>query len=203
MNKNEIIKRLTVDGGWWVVDGNGASRYYRRLLSFFLLLAIHYPLFTIHSLYAAPTGMSFLKYAVGAKANALGGAYLAQAQDASAIYWNPSAIASMPSSQVFFYHSQFLLGSNYNYAAYVHPFKTHKASFGMAYASYAQGDMDSRDDQGNLTGAFKANDSMATFSYGRKMGSKLSLGMGMSVIQSQIASFSANSWMKGSFPYFF
>src|SRR3989338_6425770 len=49
---------------------------------------------------APPSGMSFLKYAVGAKANALGGAYLASANDASAISWNPAALASIDRKSV-------------------------------------------------------------------------------------------------------
>ena len=187
--------KLNVGGEWWVVCGNGLNRgLCRLLLSFFLLLATHYSPLTTHRLYAVPTGMSFLKYAVGAKANAMGGAYLAQAQDASAIYWNPSAIASMPSSELFFYRSQFVLASNYNYAAYVHPFKTHKAAYGLAYASYSQGSLDARDSSGNSLGSYAAADSLATFSFARKVNSKLSLGMGLNILQSSIGSFSANGW---------
>ena len=162
------------------------------LLSLLILATGDWRPATAHA--AAPTGMSFLKYAVGAKANALAGAYIASAQDASAIYWNPSAIASMPSSQIFFYHSQFVLNSDYNYAAYVHPFKTHKAAYGLAYASFSQGSLDARDSSGNSQGSFTAMDSLASFSYARKVNSELSLGMGLNILQSSIGSFSANGW---------
>ena len=91
-------------------------------LSGLMILALQAPSF------AQAPGMSVLKYPVGARANALAGAFSAQAQDASAVSWNPSALSRLSSSQVYFYHSQFVMNTSYDYAAYAHPFGSHKAA---------------------------------------------------------------------------
>jgi hypothetical protein len=48
----------------------------------------------------------FLAVGVGARALALGGAYVALVDDATAGYWNPAALATGPDSQVHFMHAE-------------------------------------------------------------------------------------------------
>ena len=44
---------------------------------------------------AGTSAFSFLRIGVGARAAALGGAYVSLSEDASALYWNPAALARL------------------------------------------------------------------------------------------------------------
>ena len=63
------------------------------------------------------TAAKFLSIPVGARALAMGGAYTALANDASAIYWNPGGLAQVTSREVFFMHSEWLADINFDHFA--------------------------------------------------------------------------------------
>ena len=46
------------------------------------------------------TAAQFLKIGIGARALALGGAYSAIADDASALYWNPGGLSRIPTFRI-------------------------------------------------------------------------------------------------------
>src|SRR4029077_16365745 len=82
------------------------------------------------SAFCGPTGLPFLNLGVGAAGQSMGGAYSALAQDASATYWNPSALSKLDSSQIFAYHNQFVSDLSYSYFAFAKPFKN--SAFGLS-----------------------------------------------------------------------
>lgn len=63
------------------------------------------------------TAASFLNVDIGAKAVGMGGAYVAVADDISAMFWNPAGIARLQGSQAMFNHTQWLADMSFNYAA--------------------------------------------------------------------------------------
>ncbi len=63
------------------------------------------------------TSAQFLKLGVGARAISLGGTFVAEASDLSALYWNPAGLARMNGSAVQLSHTQYLADIDYNYAA--------------------------------------------------------------------------------------
>jgi hypothetical protein len=65
------------------------------------------------------TAAPFLGLGVGARATAMGGAQVAQAQGPSALYWNPSAITAMTANGVEFSNSQWFVDSRLQHAAVV------------------------------------------------------------------------------------
>lgn len=62
-------------------------------------------------------GVQFLKIGVGARGNALGGAYSALVNDLSAIHWNPAGIADVKSMAAEFSYTQWLFDFSHNFAA--------------------------------------------------------------------------------------
>ncbi|MDW8235629.1 MAG: PorV/PorQ family protein [Bacteroidia bacterium] len=70
----------------------------------------------------------FLKIGVGARAAGLGNAQSASVADASASYWNPAALVSIPSyPQLFFMHSEYFAGVvKYDYGAIAFPIATER-----------------------------------------------------------------------------
>ncbi len=61
----------------------------------------------------------FLGIGVGARATAMGGAQVAQAQGPSALYWNPSAITAMTTNGAEFSNSEWFVDSRLQHAALV------------------------------------------------------------------------------------
>jgi opacity protein-like surface antigen len=62
------------------------------------------------------TAAPFLNVGIGARAIAMGGAYVSMANDATAIYWNPAGIANMPGSEAVFNHSEWIADINFDFA---------------------------------------------------------------------------------------
>ena len=64
------------------------------------------------------TAGQFLKLGVGARPIALGGAFVAQANDLSAMYWNPAGLARLSGASVQLAHTRYLADITYNFAAF-------------------------------------------------------------------------------------
>jgi hypothetical protein len=61
--------------------------------------------------------MAFLKIGVDARAAAMGNAYTALANDASASYWNPAGLAMAENHSILFMHNAWLLDINHEFVA--------------------------------------------------------------------------------------
>lgn len=132
-------------------------------------------------------GLPFLRSGVGARAQAMGGAYLAQAQDASAVYWNPSALGRLESKELFLYHSRLVSDFTYDYLAYAQSFKR-RGSLGLALGRFSKGAFDARDAGGRPLGEFTASTSLLAAAYGIRVSGSMSVGAGIQAIQSKIDS---------------
>ena len=64
------------------------------------------------------TAAQFLKIGVGARAISLGGTFVAQANDLSALYWNPAGLSNLTGSAVQLARTDYLAGINYNFAGF-------------------------------------------------------------------------------------
>lgn len=63
------------------------------------------------------TAAPFLNISQGARAAAMGSAFVAVADDPSAIFWNPAGIARIQGGSVMFDHTNWIADINYNYMA--------------------------------------------------------------------------------------
>lgn len=61
------------------------------------------------------TAGEFLQIGVGARAQALGGAFVAASDDAGSLYWNPAGLARMTNSEVLAAHSEWLGDVSFDY----------------------------------------------------------------------------------------
>lgn len=69
------------------------------------------------------TAGKFLSIDVGARSVAMGGAFVAVANDASAMFWNAAGIATLSNPEVFVSYTKWLADINYNYSGFVLPLK--------------------------------------------------------------------------------
>lgn len=110
-------------------------------------------------------GAQFLKLGVGARAVAMGEAYTAVANEASALYWNPAGLARIGRRSATFMHAVYLDTSYFDYAAYAHNFNP----YGYAGASvqyFSAGKITETSDATGLdVGDFTPRDLAVTIGY--------------------------------------
>lgn len=133
------------------------------------------------------TAASFLEIPVGARALAMGNAYVASAEDASALYWNPSGIARVQTNQAFIQHTNWLAGTKFDYAGIVFPLGEF-GTVGASVTSFNSGDMkvtniDFPDGNGLY---FNVNDVAIGVSYARALTDRFSIGFNAKYIQESI-----------------
>jgi len=88
------------------------------------------------------TAAKFLSVGIGARANAMGGAFTSVANDASALYWNPAGVASLNDFEAMFTYTSLYkdLDINVNYVAVVLPMGE-TGNFGVSVTALDFGEM--------------------------------------------------------------
>jgi hypothetical protein len=138
------------------------------------------------------TGLAFLKIGVGARAAAMGEAYAAVAQDASATYWNPAGIANAPRTEVHASHHEWISDVRYEYLAAVRGLKGH--AVGAHAALLHMGKLEGRDDAGNFTESFHAYDLSTGVTYARRIAQPLEVGATAKLLYAKIEDYSATGF---------
>ena len=69
---------------------------------------------------AGTAAAQFLKIGVGGRATAMGEAFVAVANDASALYWNPAGIAQFQKNELIISHVDWFVDINHEFVGYVH-----------------------------------------------------------------------------------
>jgi hypothetical protein len=138
------------------------------------------------------TGLAFLKIGVGARAAAMGEAYAAVAQDATAIYWNPAGIANAPGPEFHASHNEWISDVRYEYIAAVQGKKGQ--AFGAHLGLLHMGELEGRDNDGNFTESFRAYDLTAGLTWARRLSRSFELGVTGKVLYEKIFDYSATGW---------
>ncbi len=130
------------------------------------------------------TAAEFLNLGAGARAAAMGNAYSAGTNDASAVYWNPAAMTQVAHRSATFMHSAYINSSYFDYAGYVQN-EPKWGAFGGALQYFSAGRLAQTDETGATTGDFTPYDMAVYFSYAREVGG-FALGATAKVIDSNI-----------------
>ena len=141
------------------------------------------------------TGAKFLSIPVGARAVGMGGAFVAVANDASAMYWNPAGIAQLGQSEALFTHSSWIAGLEFNYGGVVVPVSG-LGSLGVNFTSLTMTDMErTTEEQPEGTGEFFSAGSFAVgVSYARNLTEWFSIGTNVKYINEHIWNSSATDF---------
>ncbi len=140
------------------------------------------------------TSAQFLKLGVGARAISLGGAFVAQANDLSALYWNPAGLANLSGSSLQLALTDYLAGVDYSFAG----FGTNLGNAGAIAASLIyldSGSMQVRtEEMPEGTGEeFNVRNFALQVSYARALTDKFSVGTTIKYIQESIWHSSASA----------
>ncbi len=155
-----------------------------------LLLAV--PL-CVYAQDAGKSGLAFLKIGAGSRAAALGEAYVALANDATAIYWNPAGLALSSHSQLSVTHLEWLENINHNFAAI--SFRGFGGTLGLALTTQTIPGIELRDKPtSEPLGNFDARDVALSLAYGRKWSASLAVGVTVKALYEKIYLNSANGF---------
>jgi hypothetical protein len=117
----------------------------------------------------------------------MGGAFVATANDASAMYWNPAGLGSLQSAEFIFVHTNWLAEISFDYAGVVMPVAG-LGTLGVNLTMLNMGEMEVRtEDMQNGTGEFfDASDMALGLSFGLGLTDRFALGFNAKYIQQRI-----------------
>jgi hypothetical protein len=162
-----------------------------------LLLIILVPLFADFAKLGT-SGAQFLKIGVG-RGTAMGEAFVAVVDDASATFWNPSGLALMTNREISFQHNEWIADIRHEYLTVALPLGSF-GTIGVSVTALTMGQMEIltiddpnttiREDTG--TGEyFSASDFAVGFSFGRMFTDRLAAGVSIKAVQELVWDMSA------------
>lgn len=142
-----------------------------------IIIAMILALMATANLEAANAGGTtpLFSYGAGGRALGMGGANVALANDASAIFWNPATLTNLQDRSLSLMHLPLPEGTNYDFAAFGWPTVDY-GTFSLGAFLLTTGDIERRDESGRLLGTFSANQQMFLVGYGKQINRFLSLG---------------------------
>ena len=121
----------------------------KKYIVFILILSITIPVQLFAQQYVkdvskvGTTAAPFLAIEVGSRAIGMGGAFVAVANDASALYWNPAGIARLPGGAITLNHTEWLADVSFEYAGIALNLGSIGA-LGLSFTALNMDDMDVR-----------------------------------------------------------
>ena len=167
------------------------KKIFRIFAIFLLIFGLHWQLVKAENYYGMPN--DYLQYGAGARSLAMGGAYVALADEASAPYWNPAGLTQVEEHQFLSMYAPFFEGVSHNFVSYVHPLRSWGnlaiSDIFLYSGGYEEVDMD-----GNV---LDTNQSIfmnsVIFSYAGRIFRQLSLGANLKLVHERVMRYSGNS----------
>ncbi|HVO75895.1 MAG TPA: PorV/PorQ family protein, partial [Ignavibacteriaceae bacterium] len=140
------------------------------------------------------TVAQFLSIGQGARATAMGSAFVAVSDDPSSIYWNPAGISKVKNAAFAVDHTQWIADINYNYMALVY----NLGNFGAIGASFTVSDIDEMNvttvEKPEGTGEkFGVTDAAFSIAWGMQLTDKFAIGFNPKFIYQSIWKMSATA----------
>lgn len=137
---------------------------------------------------AGTAAMTFLKIGVGARAAAMGGAYVAMANDAAATYWNPAGVVQSGKNELVVAHLDWLVDVDYEYMGYIHQ-ATRNLGIGafVGYLHFADMPVTTEYHPYGNGEYFSYNDLVAGVSAALKMTDRFSFGLTLKYAREELA----------------
>ena len=141
------------------------------------------------------TAGTFLSIPVGARALGMGGAFVALANDASAMYWNPAGVSKLFQSEALFAHANWIADVNFNYGGVVVPLGDFGTG-GVNLTSLSMGEMErTTEEQPDGTGQmFSAGSFAVGLTYGKTLTDWFSIGFNVKYVNERIWNSSATGF---------
>ena len=136
---------------------------------------------------AGTTAAPFLKIGVGARAVALGGNFVALANDANALYWNPAGIANINNISFSATHTEWFAGITHGAVQFAVPMSENFAiGFDVLYLSSGNIEQTTLEQQNGNGIFYDASDFALGVTYARKLTNRFTVGVKAKFIQQRI-----------------
>jgi hypothetical protein len=145
----------------------------------------------------AGTGaFSFLRIGIGARAAAMGGAYVSLCEDASALYWNPAGLTQPDGQRLALGYVNYLLDIQSGFLGYVLPPRGDlRLGAAITYFSYGEFQQTTVENpSGTGLGTFGAMDMALSISGAYPLEQGLSVGASAKIIYSRIEEYSSDAY---------
>jgi len=138
---------------------------------------------------------NFLKIGAGSRAAAMGGAFVAMTDDASAAYWNPGGLALVEKNEAMFQTTNWIANTDLYFLSVAIPIDDW-GTFGASIYSFSSGDMEETTiNQPDGTGRlFSASDFSIGLSYARSFTEQFSVGFTVKYINESLSRESASAF---------
>src|SRR4030065_987580 len=165
------------------------------LLLILIIISVNQKLYSQNVSKVGTAAASFLEIGVGAPANAMGGAFVGRANDASALYWNVGGIATLDRYEAILVHTTWIADTKFDFAGLVISLGTF-GNFGLSFTSLSMEDMKVRTvEQPDGTGEnFSASDISVALSFARKFTDRFSIGITAKYIKQSIWHMSSSAF---------
>lgn len=175
----------------------GREDFYEKvfaMIKIFILLTLNFLLLTLcfgqynkNVSNVATTAAPFLQIGVGSRAIGMGGAFVATANDASAMYWNPAGLGNLNQIEAMFVHANWLADVTFDYAGVVFPLNQYGV-LGVNLTMLNMGEMMVRTvDRPDGTGEyFDASDLAIGLAYGFNLTNRFAIGFNIKYISQKI-----------------
>jgi hypothetical protein len=135
---------------------------------------------------------SFLRNPVGGRAGGMGDAFVAVANDAGALYYNPAGLCQIKHLTCGLMYSAMSLDRSHYQASAIYT-KEGIASFGAMFTGFGVSDIDGRNAQGDPTAPFDDNEWALTIGAARKLNSVIAFGGSFKYFNHSLAGSRANA----------
>jgi hypothetical protein len=141
------------------------------------------------------TATSFLKIGVGARSVSMGEAFVAIADDANAVVYNPAGLAWVTDSQFSAMHMEYLQNIKYDSLSYARPFKTGTIGIhvGYLYMNDIKRTLYEEDEVYTQLGNFGAGDRTLVAGIGKKLSGTMSIGLSARFLRETLDDVSASA----------
>jgi hypothetical protein len=141
------------------------------------------------------TAAQFLGIAVGPRAIAMGGAYVASAEDVTSMFWNPGAFSQPGKSEFVFSNTDWLVGSKFRWFGFMLNFDgTNAIGLSMTQLDYGEEEVTTVDAPDGNGQRWSANDLAIGLSYSRRLTDRFSIGGTAKYVSQRVWNESASSF---------
>lgn len=141
------------------------------------------------------TAAPFLNIGIGPRAMAMGGAFVATANDATSLYWNPAGVAQARTNEALFSYTRWFADISYNWAgAMVNMGDFGAVGLSLTYLDYGDMEVTTMAEQEGTGEMFTASDLSFGATYAYNLTDRFSMGMTAKYISQRIWNSSASAF---------
>ncbi|MCA9731235.1 MAG: PorV/PorQ family protein [Deferribacteres bacterium] len=134
---------------------------------------------------------AFLRLGAGVRADGVGGAFTAIANDASAGYWNPAGLAQINQAEIIASYHKLSLDRNFNFVSAAMPLGR-SGSIGLSWIGLSINSLEARTgDSSTPDFEFSNQENALLLTYGHRLNSHFALGLNTKLIMQKLATESA------------